>query len=367
MKALIAAGGRGSRLRPLTHTAAKQLIPVANKPILYYGLEDIAKAGIKNVGMIVGKETIDDIKRSVGDGKKWGLNIKYIYQEEPLGLAHCIKIARNYLKDAPFIMYLGDNILTTDLSKFIGEFKRSDANALVLLAEVDNPEQFGVAQLDDNDNITRLVEKPKTPPTNFALVGVYLFDKNIFKAVNNIKPSFRNELEITDAIQWLIDNGYKVLPHKVSGWWKDTGKVGDVLEANRFILSSLKASKGKGLMIDSNSKIKGKVILQRNVRIENSVIRGPAIIGEKTKITNSYIGPYTSIYFGCEILNSEIENSIIMENTKIIDLPSRLDNSIIGKEVEISKNIKKPNAINLILGDRSKIRMHKNPSKGRSI
>ena len=355
MKALVAAGGKGSRLRPLTHTAAKQLIPVANKPILYYGLEDITKLGIKDVGIIVGKETIDDIKKGVGDGKRWGINVEYIYQEEPLGLAHCIKIAKSFLKDEPFIMYLGDNILITDLSKFTEEFERSDANALVLLSEVDNPEQFGVVELDDKNYIKRLVEKPKEPPTNFALVGVYLFDKNIFKAVNKIHPSSRNELEITDAIQWLIDNGYKVLPHKVSGWWKDTGKVEDVLEANRFILSSLKCALGERVSIDSNSKIEGEVNLEREAKIENSIIRGPVIIGEKTTISNSYIGPYTSIYFGCEIKNSEIENSIVMENTKIIDLPSRLDNSIIGKEVEITENNEKPNVIKLIIGDRSKI------------
>jgi glucose-1-phosphate thymidylyltransferase len=357
LKALVAAGGTGSRLRPLTHTAAKQLIPVANKPILFYVLEDLVKIGIKEVGMIVGKETVDDIKNVIGNGKKWGLYIDYIYQDKPLGLAHCIKIAKGYLKDEPFIMYLGDNILTTDLSRFTNEFKKSKANALVLLSEVDNPEQFGVVEFDKKDNIKRLIEKPEKPPTNFALVGVYLFDKNILKAVDYIKPSQRGELEITDAIQWLINNNYKVIPYKVTGWWKDTGKVEDVLEANRFILSSLKASKEDSVKINSNSKIIGEVKLQSKVEIENSIIRGPVIIGDNTKVINSYIGPFTSIYFGCKIKNSEIENSIVMEKTKIIDLPSRFDNSIIGKEVDISKNFKKPNTVNFILGDRSKIKM----------
>ncbi|MEA1913583.1 MAG: glucose-1-phosphate thymidylyltransferase [candidate division WOR-3 bacterium] len=355
MKALILSGGKGSRLRPLTHTGAKQLIPVANKPIIYYGLEDIVEAGIKDIGIIVGKETKNDVKRGVGDGKRWGVNIQYIYQEEPLGIAHCVKISRDFLMDEPFIMYLGDNILATDLSLFIREFEDSSANALVLLTEVDNPQQFGVVELDDKNHIKRLVEKPKKPPTNLALVGVYLFDKNIYKAVEKIKPSWRNELEITDAIQWLIDNGYKVLPHKVQGWWKDTGKPEDVLEANRFILSTLKGGILENASIDSESAIEGEIQLEEGVRIQRSVIRGPVVIGKGTKILNSYIGPYTSIYYGCTIKNSEIENSIILENTKIIDSPFRLDSCLIGKEVEISKGSGKPKAISLILGDRSKM------------
>lgn len=355
MKALIAAGGTGSRLRPLTHTAAKQLIPVANKPIIYYGLEDIVKVGIKEVGIIVGRETADAIKREIGDGKRWGINIEYIHQEKPLGLAHCVKVARYFLKDDPFIMYLGDNILASDLTLFMKEFEKSDANSLILLAEVDNPCEFGVVELDDKNQIKRLVEKPKVPPTNFALVGVYLFDENVFKAINKIKPSARNELEITDAIQWLIDNNYKVLPYKVKGWWKDTGKVEDVLEANRFVLSSLKSRMETGVKIDGNSRVEGKIELRQGVEIKNSVIRGPVTIGDKSVIVDSYIGPYTSIYYGCEIRNSEIENSIIMENTRIKDISYRLDNCLIGKEVEISKNELKPHAMNLILGDRSKI------------
>lgn len=357
MKALILAGGTGSRLRPLTHTGAKQLLPVANKPIIFYGLEDIIKVGIRDIGIIVGKETINDVKKGVGDGKRWGVNIEYIYQEEPLGLAHCVKISKDFLADDPFIMYLGDNILKSDLTAFVKEFEESGANSLILLTEVKNPEDFGVVELDEKGRIKRLIEKPKKPSSNLALVGIYLFDRNIFKAVDEIKPSWRNELEITDAIQWLIDNGYKVLPHKVLGWWKDTGKPEDILEANRLILRSLKGSVSDNVSVDSKSQIQGEVILDKGVKIENSVIRGPVTIGEKTIIVNSYIGPYTSVYYGCEIKNSEIENSIIMENTRISDIPTRLDRCLVGKEVDIDKNTEKPTSINLILGDRSRLKL----------
>jgi glucose-1-phosphate thymidylyltransferase len=357
MKALILAGGTGSRLRPLTHTGAKQLLPVANKPIIFYGLEDIINVGIRDIGIIVGKETINDIKKVVGNGKRWGVNIEYIYQEEPLGLAHCVKISEDFLANGPFVMYLGDNILKSDLSTFVEESQKSDVNSLILLSEVENPKEFGVVELNKKGEVKRLIEKPKEPPSNLALVGIYIFDKNIFKAVNKIKPSWRNELEITDAIQWLIDNGYKVLPHKVQGWWKDTGKPEDILEANRLILNSLKGSMPDNVSIDSNSKIEGEVKLDKGVKIENSVIRGPVTIGEKTLIINSYIGPYTSIYCGCTIINSEIENSIIMKNTRISDISNRLDGCLIGEKVEIEKNMERPTSINLILGDRSKLKL----------
>jgi len=355
MKALILAGGTGSRLRPLTHTGAKQLIPVANKPIIFYGLEDIVKLGIKEIGMIVGDETANDVKRGVGTGERWGVNIEYIHQKKPLGLAHCVKISKDFLREEPFIMYLGDNILASDLKSFVDEFNKSDTNALILLTEVENPTEFGVVELDNENQIKRLVEKPKNPSSNLALVGVYLFDSNILKAVNEIKPSWRNELEITDAIQWLIGNGYKVLPHRVEGWWKDTGKPEDVLEANRFVLQSLKREISNNTSIDEASRLSGAVKVDNGVKIEKSVIRGPVVIGEGSHIIDSYIGPYTSIYYGCEVKNSEIENSIVMENTKINDIQYRLDNCLIGKEVEIKKNINKPISVNLILGDRSKL------------
>jgi glucose-1-phosphate thymidylyltransferase len=355
MKALVLAGGTGSRLRPLTHTGAKQLIPVANKPIIYYGIEDIVEAGIKEIGVIVGDETIDDVKKGLGDGSHWGINIEYIYQEAPLGLAHCVKISEYFLANERFLMYLGDNILKGGLTEFVEDFKREKANALILLTEVSNPQDFGVVELKENGQVKRLVEKPKDPPSNLALVGVYFFDKNIFQAVNEIKPSWRNELEITDAIQWMVDNGYTVLAYKVKGWWKDTGKPEDILEANRLVLSDLVREISDSAEIDSKSKIIGEVKITEGVKIRDSTVRGPVAIGKDTKIIDSYIGPYTSIYYECEIIDSEIEYSIILEKTKIREISTRLDWCLIGKEVEIYKNSGKPKGLNLILGERSRV------------
>lgn len=351
MKALILSGGKGTRLRPITHTGAKQLIPIANKPILFYGLEAIADAGIKDVGIVVG-ETGEEIKEAVGTGKKWGLKVTYIEQEAPLGLAHAVKISQSYLKEEPFVMYLGDNLIKEGISSLVGEFKRKKLNALILLSRVKEPQRFGVAELKKGE-VVRLTEKPKKPKSDLALVGVYMFDRNIFEAVNNIRPSFRKEYEITDAIQYLIDKGYKVHSHIIQGWWKDTGKVEDVLEANRLILESLQTKiKGK---VDGDSRIIGRVAIEKGARVINSVIRGPAIIGKKSKIINSYIGPFTSIYWGTTIKNSEIEHSIILEETIIDSISGRINESLVGKGVSISKTKAKPQSYRFTLGDRSKL------------
>jgi len=352
MKGLILSGGAGTRLRPITHTSAKQLVPVANKPVLFYGIEALKEAGIEDIGIIVG-ETKNEIKSACQDGSKWGVKITYIEQEAPLGLAHAVKISQNFLKDEPFIMYLGDNLVKDGVVEFVEEFKTKSPNALILLAEVKHPEQFGVAEIEKNGKIKRLVEKPKEPKSNLALVGVYLFDANIFKAVNAIKPSWRNELEITDAIQYLIDKSFDVQPHIITGWWKDTGKLEDMLEANRIILDTLQ-HKIDGF-VDNNSKIEGKVVIEERAQVINSTIRGPVIIGQGTKIINSYIGPFTAISYNVNIRNSEVEHSIILENTSILDIGIRIEDTLVGKEVEIVKSQDKPKAYRFMLGDGSKV------------
>ena len=350
MKALILSGGRGTRLRPITHTSAKQLLPVANKPILFYGIEAVKEAGIKEVGIVVG-ETKPEIKKAVGTGKKWGINVTYIEQEKPLGLAHAVKISQDFIGDDNFVMYLGDNLIKDGITSLVKEFEKTRPNAQILLARVPHPEQFGVVDLKGK-KVLRLVEKPKRPKSDLALVGVYMFDKNIFKAVNNIKPSWRNELEITDAIQYLIDHNFTVRPHIVTGWWKDTGKLEDILEANRILLDDLKAHvKGK---VDKESELFGKVRIDKGAEIRKSVIRGPVIIGENSRIVNSYIGPFTSVYFKVTIENSEIEHSIILENSKIRDI-RRIEDSLVGQNVEILKSKAKPSAYRIMVGDSSRV------------
>ncbi len=350
MKALILSGGKGTRLRPITHTSAKQLVPIANKPILFYGIEAIAQAGIKKVGIIVG-DTKKEIKDTVGNGSKWGIQVEYIEQEAPLGLAHAVKIAEKFIDGEDFVMYLGDNLIKDGILPIVKEFKNNKPNAQILLARVPNPQQFGVAVLRDG-KVINLEEKPKQPQSDLALVGVYMFDKNIFKAVNAIKPSPRGELEITDAIQYLIDNKYSVHPHIVQGWWKDTGKLEDMLEANRLILETKKCEIAGS--VDKESKIEGNVVIEKGAQIVNSCIRGPAIIGENTKVTNSYIGPFTSVYFNCNISESEIEHSIILENSSIKDI-KRLEDSLIGQNVSIKKTEKRPAAYRIMVGDSSKV------------
>jgi glucose-1-phosphate thymidylyltransferase len=351
MKGLILSGGKGTRLRPLTFTQAKQLVPVANKPVLFYGIEALKEAGIEDIGIVVG-DTKDEIKEAAGDGKRWGLRITYIEQDAPLGLAHAVKISKDFLGDEPFVMYLGDNILKSGIKSLVEEFKEKKPNSLILLTEVPDPRLFGVAELKDG-KVVKLVEKPKKPMSNLALVGVYMFDFHVFEAVNAIKPSWRNELEITDSIQYLVDQGYEVHPHLVSGWWKDTGKIEDILEANRLILESIVGKiQGK---VDEASKINGQVIVEEGVVVENSIIRGPAIIGAGTEIIDSYIGPFTAIQERCRIIKTEIEHSIVLEGSEIRDVGSRIDESLIGRDVKIYKCPPKPSVYRLMVGDKSEI------------
>lgn len=351
MKGLILSGGKGTRLRPLTFTQAKQLVPVANKPVLFYGIEALVEAGIMDIGIVVG-DTKDEIQAAVGDGSRWGIKVSYIEQQAPLGLAHAVKIAEGFLNQEPFIMYLGDNILKKGIKSLVEEFVQDKPNSLILLTEVPNPQMFGVAELEDG-KVVRLEEKPKQPASNLALVGVYMFDSHIFEAVNAIEPSWRNELEITDAIQYLIDQGYVVQPHRVTGWWKDTGKIEDILDANRLILESI-SGRNEG-SLDEKSKIKGEVIIEKDVIIQDSIIRGPAIIGARTEITDSYIGPFTSIQSDCRIVLTEIEHSIVLEGSEIRDVGSRIDESLIGRKTKIYKCAAKPSVYKFMVGDKSEI------------
>ena len=351
MKGLILSGGKGTRLRPLTFTQAKQLVPVANKPCLFYGIEALKEAGIEEIGIVVG-DTKEEIKTAVGDGSRFGVRISYIEQNAPLGLAHAVKISQSFLKDDPFVMYLGDNILKKGIKSLVEEFKTAQPNSMILLTEVPDPQMFGVAELKDG-KVVNLVEKPKEPKSNLALVGVYMFDSHIFEAVNSIKPSWRNELEITDAIQYLVERGYRVQPHIVTGWWKDTGKLEDMLEANRLILESLS---GEILgIVDETSKINGQVRIEKGVKVKNSTIRGPAIIGEDSEIIDSYVGPFTSIEPRCKIIGTEIENSIVLEGSEICDIGSRVDESLIGRGVKIFKCPPKPSVYKFMVGDMSEI------------
>jgi glucose-1-phosphate thymidylyltransferase len=355
LKGLVLSGGKGTRLRPITHTSAKQLIPVANKPILFYGLEAIKEAGITEVGIIVG-ETWQEIQHEVGDGSRWGLKLTYIQQDAPLGLAHAVLTAEAFLNGDSFVMYLGDNIIKDGIRALVDEFRAERPNSQILLARVSNPSQFGVAELEAG-KVVQLEEKPAKPKSDLALVGVYMFDSSIFKAVRAIKPSWRGELEITDAIQWLIDRGYEVVPHVVTGWWKDTGKLEDMLEANRIILDTIdERIEGE---VDDRSSIQFKVIIAKGAQVRDSVIRGPAIIGAQTCIENSYIGPFTSIYDNCRIEHVEIQHSIVCENTVIRDHPTqrtlRIEDSLIGKNVEITRTDQKPKAHRFLLGDSSRV------------
>ncbi len=350
LKGLILAGGKGTRLRPITHTGAKQLVPVGNKPVLFFGIEAIVAAGITDIGIVVG-DTKDEIIAAVGDGKKWGAKVSYIEQSAPLGLAHAVKESKDFLKDSPFVMYLGDNLIIDGIAALVDEFRNSQADSQILLAKVPNPGSFGVAVLE-GDKVINLEEKPKEPKSNLALVGVYMFDEPIWQAVDAIKPSQRGELEITDAIQWLVDQNKDVKSHVVTGWWKDTGSLESMLEANRMVLDSYEPE-NKGQVIDS--EVDFKVVIQKGAKIVNSTVRGPAVIGENTVIESSFIGPFTSIYHDCKITRAEIEHSIILENSSVSDIEIRVIDSLIGKDVTVSKSDWKPKAYRFMLGDSSKV------------
>lgn len=352
MKGLVLSGGKGTRLRPITYTSAKQLVPVANKPVLFRVIEAIRDAGIDEIGIVIG-DTGPEVRAAVGDGRRWGVRIEYISQDQPLGLAHAVKIARDFLGDERFVMFLGDNCIQGGISTLIEQFGRSDYNAQIVLKRVPNPQQYGVAELDEYGQIVRLTEKPRTPRSDLALVGVYMFDASIWDAVESIRASWRGELEITDAIQWLVEHNRRVFPYIHEGWWIDTGKKDDMLEANRLILEELPpAMEG---YVDRDSQLIGKVIVEKGAEIINSTIRGPVIIGEQTRIVNSYVGPFTSIYHHCTIDGSEIEHSIVLEHSVIRDLPHRLEDSLIGRYVEVTRSPFKPKAYRLSLGDHSTV------------
>lgn len=353
VKALVLAGGSGTRLRPLTHTSAKQLIPVANKPVLFYALEQLRQAGITDVGIIVG-DTAAEVREAVGDGSALAISVTYIQQHAPLGLAHCVVIARDFLGAEPFCMFLGDNFLLGGITEFVSDFDAASPDALLLLTEVDEPQFFGVAVLDEAGDVVELFEKPADPPSNLALVGCYLFGARIHEAVREIKPSARGELEITDAIEWLIRTGGAVRSHRVQGYWKDTGRLQDLLECNRMVLeSTTRRIEGS---VDDGSRVVGRVVLEEGASIERSSVRGPAVIGRGTRIVDSFVGPFTSIYYDCVVESTEIEHSIVLEGCRISGV-SRIEDSLLGKEVEVSVATEQPKAHRLMLGDHSQVRL----------
>ncbi|MBM63951.1 MAG: glucose-1-phosphate thymidylyltransferase [Acidobacteria bacterium] len=351
MKGLVLSGGKGSRLRPLTYTRAKQLVPIANKPVLFYGIEALAAAGIREIGIVVG-DTHEEIRKAVGNGERWNVEVTYIEQDAPRGLAHAVLISEEFIGHEPFVMYLGDNLLNKGIAPFVQEFVNTSPAAQILLTRVPDPQMFGVAELEAG-KVVRLVEKPKEPQSDLALVGVYMFSPEVFESVKQIRPSFRNELEITDAIQNLIDRGFVVRPHLVEGWWKDTGKLDDMLEANRLILDTLdRRLEGT---IDSHSRVEGKVVIEAGAQLTDSVVRGPAIIGANAKIEHAYIGPFTSIMNNVEIRGSEIEHSIVLEGSILSDLANRVIDSLIGRNVRIIRQPIKPSAYRFMLGDNSEV------------
>ncbi len=352
MKGLILSGGKGTRLYPLTFTSAKQLIPVANKPVLFRVIEAIRDAGVTEIGIVVG-DTAAEIKQAVRRGNKWGVEITYIPQEAPLGLAHAVKISQDFLGEDRFVMFLGDNVIQGGISPLLRQFAASDWNSQIVLTEVSQPERYGVAELNDQGQIVRLIEKPKVPPSNLALVGIYMFDHHVFEAVSAIKPSWRGELEITDAIQWLVEKGYRVFPYIHRGWWIDTGEPGEMLEANSRVLEEITpAIEG---YVDRDSEVDHRVTVEKGAEIINSVIRGPAIIGENTRIVNSYVGPFTAIGAECRVQDSEIERSIVLEHSVIESLPARIQDSLIGRHVVLQRSPIRPKALKLTLGDYSQV------------
>lgn len=366
MKALILAGGAGTRLRPITHTRAKQLVPVANKPILYYGLEAIADAGIKSVGIVVG-DTAAEIRQAVGDGSQWGLEVTYLPQEAPLGLAHAVLIARDFLGDDDFVMYLGDNLLQQSLEDFVDSFeadrRRASAPTLdgshaepscaqILLKVVPDPQHFGVAELAEDGSVLRLVEKPANPASNLALVGVYLFDSRIHEAVASIEPSKRGELEITDAIGWLVEHGFRVRTEVLEGWWIDTGKLTPLLEANSLILETLERRIDGD--VDEHSAVEGRVVLEAGATLRRSSVRGPAVIGAGTVVTDSFIGPFSAIGRRCLISGSEVEHAVILDDCKVVEA-GRLEDSLLGHHVEVTRSARRPSATRLMVGDHCSI------------
>jgi glucose-1-phosphate thymidylyltransferase len=377
LKGLILSGGKGSRLRPFTYTGAKQLVPIANKPILFYAIESLVECGVREIGIVVG-DTGEQVKAAVGDGSRFGATVTYIEQDAPLGIAHAVKIARGFLGDDPFVLFLGDNFIREGIIPYVAHFcgQSPQPAAEILLYEVSNPQELGVAELEEGrlkrvevplpqeqggvvelqeGRAKRVVEKPANPPSNLAVIGIYIFDRRVFEAIDNIKPSARGELEITDTIQYLIDHDMGVACGIVDGCWIDTGKMDDLLEANRAILETLEPENAG--TVDKKSRIEGRVVLQAGCEITGSIIQGPAIIGERTRVVNSYVGPFTSIYHDCLIQDSEIEHSVVMENTVIAEMSTRIQDSLIGRNVELKGCDAKPRNCSLMLGDFSRARI----------
>jgi glucose-1-phosphate thymidylyltransferase len=357
LKGLILSGGKGTRLRPITHTSAKQLVPVANKPVLFYGIEAMAEAGIERVGIIIAPETGAEIEQAAGDGSRFGLEITYILQDEPLGLAHAVLTAEPFLGASPFVMYLGDNLLQGGISELVSAFREHEPDALILLTPVPDPENYGVAELEDAaagevGKVRRLVEKPSEPATDLALVGVYMFTASVHDAARAIEPSARGELEITDAIQHLVDGGLRVEPHIVRGWWKDTGRLEDMLEANRLILDNLR-ERIDGELIDS--QIDGRVVIEAGARLERTRVRGPAVIGAGTVLSDCYVGPYTAIGENCVISGAEVEHSILLAGCEVSDLDGRMESSLLGRNVTVRRGERQPRAYRFMVGDNSDI------------
>ncbi len=359
LKGLILSGGKGTRLRPITHTSAKQLVPVANKPVLFYGIEAMAQAGIEEIGIIIAPETGAEIEAAAGDGSRFGVRISYIVQDEPLGLAHAVLTAEQFLGESPFVMYLGDNLLQGGIADLVAAFREHSPDALILLTPVPDPENYGVAELADTQpgagtpgRVVRLVEKPAQPATDLALVGVYMFTAQIHAAARAIEPSARGELEITDAIQHLVDTGLRVEPHIVRGWWKDTGRLEDMLEANRLILDNIVRSV-EGELIDS--QVEGRVVVEPGARLERTRVRGPAVIAAGAQLRDCYIGPYTAIGEGCSIVGSEVEHSILLEGSSVCELDGRMESSLLGRNVTVRRGERQPRAYRFMVGDNSDI------------
>jgi glucose-1-phosphate thymidylyltransferase len=351
LKGLILSGGAGTRLRPITHTSAKQLVPVANKPVLFYGIEALVAAGVTEIGIVIAPETGDEIREAVGDGSALGAQVTYVPQAEPLGLAHAVLTAEQYLGDSAFVMYLGDNLLRDGITELVESFKRNEPEALIMLTQVLHPEHYGVAELD-GDRVVRLIEKPADPPSDLALVGVYMFKPSIFDAARAIEPSARGELEITDTIQYLIDQGASVEHHQVKGWWKDTGQLADMLEANRLVLEDV-LPRIDGEVVDS--KLEGRVVVEEGAVLERSTVRGPAVIGAGARIVDAYIGPYTAVGPDCEVIGSEVEHSILLRGAKVNGLANRMEASLLGRDVSITRGDGLPKTIRMIVGDRSEL------------
>jgi glucose-1-phosphate thymidylyltransferase len=354
LKGLILSGGAGTRLRPITHTSAKQLVPVANKPVLFYGIEALVEAGVSEIGIIIAPETGDEIRETAGDGSAFGTKITYILQDEPAGLAHAVLTAEEFIGGSHFVMYLGDNLLRDGLRGLVSTFREADPDALILLTPVEDPESYGVAELDGDGGIVRLIEKPKDPPSDLALVGVYLFGPAIFDAARALEPSWRGELEITEAIQGLIDDGHRVQSEIVTGWWKDTGRLADMLEANRLVLEEVETRLDGEI---DNSRVEGRVVVEAGAEVAGSVVRGPAVIGAGARVEDAYIGPYTSIGDNVHISRCEVEHSIILSGSVVEDLGTRLEASLLGRDVRLTRSDGMPKTLRLLVGDRSEIEL----------